>query len=374
MSKLRFLGLDVHAETIAAAVAEPGGEVRHLGIIPNRLEAIRKIVKKLGSPQHIRACYEAGPTGYVLYWQLTALGVKCDVIAPSLVPTKAGDRVKTDRRDAEKLARCHRSGDLSTVWVPDAEHEALRDLVRAREDAKQDQLRARQRLGKFLLRHGKRPDGSMKAWTGKYMDWLKGHVHFEIAALEATFLDYVQQVRHQAERIADLEKAIDAAIAAAPAQTRAVVEALQALRGVAKITAVTIVAEVGSFSRFENAPALMGYSGTVSSEFTTGKHVRRGKITKTGNAHLRRVVGEAAWAYQRRPWVGGLLKKRQQGLEQEVKDIAWKAQTRLHARYTKLTARGKNKNQTVTAVGRELLGFMWAIGVRTEAKYQKRAA
>jgi len=247
MSKLRFLGLDVHADTIVAAVAEPGGEVRPLGIVPNRLEPIRKLVKKLGSPQNIRACYEAGPTGYVLYWQFAALGVKCDVIAPSLVPTKAGDRVKTDRRDAEKLARSHRSGDLTAVWVPDAEHEALRDLVRAREDAKQDQLRARQRLGKFLLRHGKRPDGSMKAWTGKYMGWLKRQVHFEIAALEATFLDYVQQVRHQAERITDLEKAIDAAIAAAPAQIRAVVEALQALLGVAKLTAVTIVAEVGSF-------------------------------------------------------------------------------------------------------------------------------
>lgn len=214
----------------------------------------------------------------------------------------------------------------------------------------------------------------MKAWTAKYMDWLKRQVHFEIAALEATFLDYVQQVRHQAERITELEKAMDAAITAAPAQIRAVVEALQALRGVAKLTAMTIVAEVGSFSRFENAPALMGYSGMVSSEFTTGKQVRRGKITKTGNAHLRRVVGEAAWAYQRRPWVGGFLKKRQQGLEQEVKDIAWKAQTRLHSRYTKLTARGKNKNQTVTAVGRELLGFIWAIAVRTEAKYQKQAA
>lgn len=145
MSKLRFLGLDVHADTIAAAVAEPGDEIRHLGIIPNRLEPIRKLVKKLGAPQNIRACYEAGPTGHVLYWQLTALGVKCDVIAPSLAPTKAGDRVKTDRRDAEKLARSHCSGDLTAVWVPDAEHEALRDLIRAREDAKQDQLWARQR-------------------------------------------------------------------------------------------------------------------------------------------------------------------------------------------------------------------------------------
>jgi transposase len=374
MSKVRFLGLDVHADTIAVAVAEPDGEVRPLGIIPNRLEPIRKLVKKLGPAGNLRACYEAGPTGYVLYWQLTTLGVKCEVIAPSLVPTKAGDRVKTDRRDAAKLARSHRSGDLTAVWVPDAAHEALRDLVRAREDTKQDQLRARHRLGKFLLRHGKRPEGSMKAWTGKYMEWLQRKVHFEVAALEATFLDYVHEVSHQAERITELEKAIDTAIAEAPPQMRAVIEALQALRGVAKITAVTIVAEVGSFSRFENPRSLMGYSGMVSSEFTTGNRVRRGKITKTGNAHLRRVVGEAAWAYQRRPWVGGFLRKRQQGLDQEVKDIAWKAQGRLHSRYTKLTARGKNKNQTVVAVGRELLGFIWAIATRTEAKYQQQAA
>jgi transposase len=374
MSKLRFLGLDVHADTIAAAVAEPNGEIRSLGIFPNRLESIRKLVKKLEPASSLRACYEAGPTGYVLYWQLSALGVDCQVVAPSLIPTKAGDRVKTDRRDAEKLARSHRSGDLTAVWVPDVAHEALRDLVRAREDAKQDQLRARQRLGKFLLRHGKRPEGSMKVWTGKYMEWLQRKVHFEIAALEATFLDYVHEVSHQAERITELEKAIDTAIAAAPEQIRAVIEALQALRGVAKITAVSVVAEVGSFSRFESPRSLMGYSGMVASEFTTGHRVRRGGITKTGNAHLRRVVGEAAWAYQRRPWVGGFLRKRQQGLEQEVKEIAWKAQTRLHSRYTKLTARAKNKNQTVIAVGRELLGFMWAIATRTEAKYQQQAA
>lgn len=374
MSKLRFLGLDVHADTIAAAIAEPNGEVRQLGIIPNRLESVRKLVNKLQPAGTLRACYEAGPTGYVLYWQLTSLGVNCEVIAPSLVPTKAGDRVKTDRRDAAKLARSHRSGDLTAVWVPDAEHEALRDLVRAREDAKQDQLRARQRLGKFLLRHGKRPESTMKVWTGKYMEWLKSKVHFDQSALEATFLDYVHEISHQAERIEELEKAIDSAIAAASEPIRAVITDLQALRGVAKITAVSIVAEVGSFSRFENPRSLMGYSGMVSSEFTTGNRVRRGAITKTGNAHLRRVIGEAAWAYQRRPWVGGFLRKRQQGLDQEVKDIAWKAQNRLHSRYTKLTGRGKNKNQTVVAVGRELLGFIWAIATRTEAKFQKQAA
>src|SRR6201997_4523674 len=194
MKKVRFLGLDVHAETITVAIAEPDGEVRSLGTIPNREESVRKLVKKLGPDEQLRACYEAGPTGYVLYWQLTGLGVQCEVVAPTLVPVKAGDRVKTDRRDATKLARSYRAGDLTAVWVPDAAHEALRDLVRAREDAKQDQQRARQRLGKFLLRHGKRPEGTMKSWTNKYMEWLEHQVHFEQPALEATFLDYVHEV------------------------------------------------------------------------------------------------------------------------------------------------------------------------------------
>ena len=173
MSKLRFVGLDVHAETIAVAVAEEGGEVRSLGIIPNRLESVRKVIGKLEADRKLKCCYEAGPTGYVLYWQLTQMGVACEVIAPSLIPTKAGDRVKTDRRDAEKLARCYRAGELTAVWVPDAAHEALRDLVRAREGAKKDQLRHRHRLGKFLLRHGKRPTDAGQAWTQKYVNWIR---------------------------------------------------------------------------------------------------------------------------------------------------------------------------------------------------------
>jgi transposase len=375
MSKIRFLGLDVHADTIAASIAEPDGEVRPLGIIPNRLESVRKIVAKLGPVKQLKACYEAGPTGYVLYWQLTALGVPCQVVAPSLVPVKAGDQVKTDRRDAAKLARSYRAGDLTPVWVPDAAHEALRDLGRAREDAKQDQHRARHRLSKFLLRHGRRPPEDVKkSWTQKYLTWIKEQIHFDQPALETTLLDYVHEVDHMAERIERLEKAIDVAIEKAPAEMRAVIEALQALRGVAKITAVSIVAEVGSLSRFEKPRQLMGYSGLVSSEFSSGNRIRRGGITKTGNAHLRRVLVEAAWAYQRRPWVGGALLKRQQGLDQEIKDLGWKAQWRLYHRYCKLTARGKNKNQTVTAVGRELLGFIGAIGVRIEGRAAARAA
>jgi len=310
MSKLHFVGLDVHADTIAVAVAEAGGEVRSLGVIPNRLESIRKLVHKLGPVPHLRACYEAGPTGYVLYWQLTQLGVACEVIAPSLVPTKAGDRVKTDRRDAEKLARCYRAGELTAVWVPNAAHEALRDLVRAREAAKKDQLKARHRLGKFLLRHGRRPEG-MKAWTQKHREWIKSRVRFEEAALEATLADYVEEVDHVGARIVKLEKAIDEAIRQTPPAMRAVIEALQALRGVAQTTAASIVSELGSLTRFSSPRKLMGYSGLVASEHSSGNRVQRGGITKTGNGHLRRVLVEAAWAYQHRPNVIGFLARRQ---------------------------------------------------------------
>ena len=368
MTSLRFVGLDVHADTITVAVAESPGEVRALGKFPNSPESVRKMVGKWGPVKEIRACYEAGPTGYVLYWQLTALGVDCQVIAPSLIPTKAGDRVKTDRRDAEKLARCHRSGELTAVFVPDAEHEALRDLLRAREAAKKDQLRARHRLGKFLLRHGKRPDKTMKSWTAKYMEWIKANVKFAQAALEATLEDYRNEVKHCAERIQRLEKATDAAVASASPEIQEVIAALQALRGVAKTTAATIVAELGSVSRFETASQLMGHTGIVPREYSTGNRVRRGGITKTGNAHLRRVVVEAAWAYQHKPWVGGQLKKRQEGLSQEVIDIAWKAQQRLCGRYKDLVNAGKEKPVVVTAVGRELLGFIWAIAVNVERK------
>src|ERR1044071_4081232 len=314
MSKVLFVGLDVHAETIAVAVAEQAGEVRSIGTIPNRLDSVRKMIHKLGAVKNLKVCYEAGPTGYVLYWQLTQPRVDCQVIAPSLVPTKAGDRVKTDRRDAEKLARCHRAGELTAVWVPDAEHEALGDLVRAREAARKDQLKARHRLGKFLLRHGRRPPEGTKPWTQKHREWIKSHVRFEQAALEATLADYLEEVDHVATRIVKLEKAIDEAVRQAPAEIRAVIEALQALRGVAQTTAVSIVSEVGSFSRFATAPQLMGYSGLVASEHTTGNRVQRGGITKTGNGHLRRVLVEAAWAYQHRPNVIGFLLRRQHTL------------------------------------------------------------
>jgi len=374
MSKLRFVGLDVHADTIAVAVAEAGGEVRSLGIIPNRLESIRKVIGKLAPIETLKCCYEAGPTGYVLYWQLAQMGVGCEVIAPSLIPTKAGDRVKTDRRDAEKLARCYRAGELTPVWVPDANHEALRDLVRAREAAKKDQLRHRHRLGKFLLRHGKRPTDAGKAWTQKYLNWIRIHVRFEQPALEATLKHYQEEVDHIAERIVKLEQAIDEAVKQAPAEIRVAIEALQALRGVAQTTAATVVAELGSLSRFASPSQLIGYSGLVSREYTSGNRVQRGTITKSGNAHLRRVLVEAAWTYRHRPNVQGRVLRRQKALalSEEAVKIAWKAQQRLHKRFAALTARGKESNVAAIAIARELLGFMWAIAVHTEAQ-QKQA-
>src|SRR6266571_404975 len=327
---IRHVGLDVDSEKLVVGVAEPSGEVRSLGSIPYTSEGVGRLVKKLGPASRLRICYEAGPHGYGLYW------------------------------------------DLTPVWVPDAEHEALRDLVRAREAAKKDQLRARHRLGKFLLRHGLRAAAGVKNWTLKHLLWVRT-LHFEHPAQEATFLDYLHEVEHAAERVARLEKAIDQAVEGLPQEMKAMVAGLQALRGIKQVSAVTIVAEVGPLSRFERPKQLMGYSGMVSSEDSTGNRVRRFGITKTGNAHLRRVAGEAAWAYQYRPAMSAALKKRQEGLSEEVKEIAWKAQHRLCTRYRRLLARGKIKQQVTTAVGRELLGFIWAIGVQVEKEQQRRS-
>jgi transposase len=364
----RFVGLDVHAASIAVAIAEPTGEVRSLGTIPHEPDTVRKLVRKLAPLDTLRVCYEAGPCGYALYWQLTQLGVSCVVVAPTLVPVKAGDRVKTDRRDAEKLARSFRSGDLTPVWVPDTAHEALRDLVRAREAAKRDQLRARHRLQKFLLRHGRRPPIEIRPWTQRFRQWLETLV-FDHPAQEATRLDYLTEIDHAADRLARLERAIDAAVASAPAPMRQLIDGLQALRGIARVSAATIVAEVGLPSRFDHPRQLMGYSGIVPREHSSGPRTRRGHITKTGNAHLRRVLIEAAWAYQHRPGRGPTLRHRQQHLSEPIKAIAWKAQHRLHARYCRLTARGKPRQHAVTAVGRELLGFIWAIGMQVEREH-----
>jgi transposase len=340
--------------------------VESLGTVPNTRESVARLVKKLrGKGAELCVCYEAGPTGYALYWQLTELGVQCEVIAPSLVPVKAGDRVKTDRRDAMKLARLYRAGELTAVWVPTPEHEALRDLVRLREAAKKDERRARNRLQKFLLRRGVRKPDTMREGSDVHRTWIASQT-FEHAAQNATLADLLAEVDHQARRIEGLDKHLDVAVEVAPASMKAVIEALQAMRGVSKVTATSVVAEIGRFSRFEHPRELMGYSGVVPSEHSSGESTRRGAITKTGNAHVRRVIGEAAWHYRHRPRVIGQLVKRQRGLGTETIDIAWKAQQRLHKRYVGLTARGKCKQKAVTAVAREMLGFMWDIATRVE--------
>jgi transposase len=371
---MRHVGLDVHAETIAVAVAEPDGSVRELGVIRHRREAIRKLLAKLGPATQLRVCYEAGPTGYPLYWQLTALGVHCDVIAPSLVPTKAGDRVKTDRKDAARLARCYRAGDLTTIWVPDGATEALRDLVRAREAAKQDQLRARHRVGKFLLRHGyHRPEG-MRAWTARHARWLAG-LAFPQPTLQVVFDDYRAQLALLAERIARLERAITAALPTlAPAQ-QTLVGALAALRGVRTVVAATLVSELGTLRRFAGARQLMGYTGLVPREHSSGSGVHRGAITKTGNAHLRRVLVEAAWAYRHRPSAASAtLCARQQDQPLPVVALADRAQRRLCARYHRLIQQGKPPLAVATTIARELLGFIWAIGQLVEPQPAALAA
>ena len=368
---MRYVGMDVHAETIAIAVVEADGTERVMGPIANRPEAIRKCLRKLGRAEELHCCYEAGPTGYVLYWQLKRMGIACTVVAPTLIPTKAGDRVKTDRRDARKLARYLRSGDLTAVWVPDEAHEALRDLVRARQAAKIDEKRARHRLQKFLLRHGQRPPAGVQAWSARHRAWLHG-LTLDQATLQVVLAECLHEVRHSEQRVERLDTAIVQAVADAPAPVRAVVAALQGLRGVREVTAVGVVAEIGQFARFAHPRQLMGYSGAVPSEHSTGGpgHHRRGAITKAGNAHLRRLLGEAAWCYRFRPAVRYPLKKRQQGLPAAVTDISWKAQVRLCNRYRRMVGRGKIKQKVVTAISRELLAFMWAIGVEVEKQQE----
>jgi len=361
--------MDVHAETIAVAAAEGSREIRSLGVIPNRPDAIRQLVKKLGPVGELRVCYEAGPTGYALYRQLTDLGVRCDVVAPTLVPVRAGERVKTDRRDAEKLVGSYRAGELTAVRVPEAEQEALRDLLRAREAAKQDQLRARHRLGKFLLRYGRRAPAGITSWTQQHLSWIKGQ-RFEHVAQQRAFADYLAEVDHARDRVRRLEADLGEALATVPETTRKVIEALQCLRGVAELTAATIVAEVGPMRRFRSPRELMGYSGLVPREHSSGSRIRRGAITKTGNAHLRRVAVEAAWPCARPPAVGAALRRRQLGQSAEVIELAWKAQHRLHSRFRRLVGRGKSRPQAATAVARELLGFVWAIAVTVETAHE----
>lgn len=288
-------------------------------------------------------------------------------------PLLAGERIKTDRRDAEKLARCLRAGDLTPVWVPDAAHEALRDLVRARLCAKHDLHGARQRIGKLLLRNGMRKPEKVTAWSHRHVEWLS-KIRFEHACRQAAFVDYCAEAERQLARVARLEEAIDSAIAEGDPKLKALYDALQALRGVAKVTAATLVTELGDLSRFERPQHLMSYAGVIPSEHSSGNDERRGGITRTGNAHLRRVIVEAAWAYRFQPWLGSTLRKRGADQPESVRAISWKAQQRLHKRYVTLLARGKPKPKAITAVAREFLGFVWAVGRAVNQQVATKAA
>lgn len=360
MEKCKFVGLDVHKETIAVSVAEPdGGEVRYLGEVPNTPDAIVKLIKRLRKEGvKLSFCYEAGPCGYGLHRQLRDLGQDCQVVAPSLIPKKPGDRVKTDRRDSLNLARLHRAGELTAVWVPDGAQEALRDLTRAREDMKHIQRQAKQRLLGFLLRHGKR-FGGKDNWTQAHFRWME-EVKFEQPVQQIVFQEYVDSVQAMTRRVAAFDEQMESA--ARDSVFWPVIEGLMALRGVKLITATTIVAEIGDLQRFATAPQLMAYLGVVPSEHSSGESKSRGGITKTGNGHVRRVLVESAWQYRYPARKTAVLQRRAERTSEQVQDIAWKAQKRLCARYRLLEARGKLKVQVCIAIARELAGFIWAIG------------
>jgi transposase len=360
----RFIGLDVHKASISVAVAGGFGEPEDHGQIANDPAAIRRLVDRLGGADvHLSVAYEAGPTGYALHRQLSAMGIDTIVVAPSLIPTKPGERIKTDRRDAAKLARLLRSGDLTAVWVPDEAHEALRDLVRGRDDAREDLLRAKHRLSKFLLRRGIQPPVGVRAWSRAHETWLN-RLTFRHGADQVVFDDYRSVVRDARDRLKRLEVALVGCAAELPQAE--LLASLQALRGIGFLSAVTIVAEAGDLRRFPTARAFMAYVGLVPSEYSSGISRHRGRITKTGNRLIRHVLGQAAHNARHRPNVSSALRARQRHVPSAVAELDRRAQARLHHRYRALVRRiGVNK--AVIAVARELAGFVWAVGQQVDS-------
>jgi transposase len=355
---VHYIGLDVHKETIAVAIAAAGApEVRQYGIIGGTLEALDKLIRKLSAPGvELRFVYEAGPCGFVIYRHLKSKGLHCQVVSPSLIPRKASDRVKTDRRDAEQLARLYRAGELTAIHVPDQEDEAVRDLVRARDCARDEQRRARLRLKGFLLRLGYRYTGK-SSWNDAHKRYLSGLLMPQ-PAQQIVFQEYIHAIDDASERLDRLTQAMEDALTGW--KWEPVVRALMSLRGVQVLTAMTLVAEAGDMSRFTDPRQLMNYFGLTSSEHSSGSKRVQGAITKSGNRHCRRVLTEAAWHYRLRPLVSEAMQKRQEKQSKEVRLIAWKAQQRLHKRFKQLSVRKKSV-VAATAVARELTGFVWAI-------------
>lgn len=359
-----FVGLDVHKDTIAVAVAEADrAPARLIGNIAHDVGKLLKLLARYGEPGAVQVVYEAGPTGYGLQRELTRQGYQCQVIAPSLIPKRAGDRVKTDRRDSLRLAELSRAGELRAVWIPDPADEAIRDLARAREDAVNARTQVRQQLKGFLLRHEVRYAGRT-SWSKAYYRWL-ATLNFGEAGAQTAFTDYWQAVSAADERVARLTAALVPAISGW--RFEAVVLSLQALRGIDQISAIGLVAEIGDIGRFAHPRQLMAYLGLVPGEHSSGERVVRGSITKTGNAHARRLLTEAAWNYRFQPRIGSRAQRRAEDLPQAIRDVAWKAQLRLSGRFSRLRARGVHLNKVCIAVARELAGFVWAIA-STRAK------
>jgi len=355
-----FVGIDTSKSRNAVAIAEGGrgGEVRFLGEFPATEAAMRKLIAKLAAKHdRLTFCYEAGPTGYGLYRLIKSLGHECIVVAPSLIPKKPGDRVKTNRRDALSLAKLSRAGELTAVWVPDKRHEAMRDLSRARQAAKKDLQGKRQQILSLMLRLGRIYPGKT-TWGPAHMNWLRAQ-KLEHREQRMALEELLQGVRQESERIERLEQAIREAV---PEWSLAeVVTALQAMRGIDLIAAVGVLAEIGDISRFQNPRELMGYLGIVPWEDSTGDTVKRGGITKAGNGRARRILVEAAWAYRHPARVGKEKQVKVAAAPRRVREIAWKAQTRLCGRFRKLLRKGKKPTVVATAIARELAAFVWAI-------------
>jgi transposase len=361
-----YIGLDVHKETIAIAVAEPGrGEPSYRGEIANTPKKVEKLIAKLSEAYGgglLLFCYEAGPCGYVLYRQLIASGHDCQVVAPSRIPKAAGERIKTDRRDALKLARLLRSGDLSAVWVPDREQERMRDLSRARDDLKAQERKARQQLNAFLLRHGYHWPKGKSRWTPAHENWLAG-LKMDDPWQQVALQTYIDAERASGERVAQLT---DQLMRALPEWSLApVVDSLVALRGIDKLAAIVLLAELGDISRFDSPKQLMAFLGLVPSEHSSGGRRRQGAITLTGNTHARRMLVESAWSYRFPARQTKHLKAKASNASPAAQQIAWKAQVRLCGRYRTLTRAGKDTKLVCVAIARELAGFLWDI-VRQE--------
>jgi transposase len=360
MTKMTHVGLDVHKDSIAVAKLRPGSDTPLVWEIPNEPKAIKKAFgKMLAEAWDLRCCYEAGPCGFEVQRQLEAMGVECIVVAPSLIPRKPGERIKTDRRDAVKLVRLDRARELTPIHVPSPDQEAVRDLVRAREDVRKDLASARNRLSNFLLRHGRMyREGTH--WTAQHRRWLESQ-RFERPSEQLAFAHYLAAVAHQDSCRAHLEKEI-AAVAARPPFAEDV-EKLSCLRGIATLSAMVLLTEIQDFRRFTHPRELMAYVGLVPSEHSSGATTRRGGITKTGNSYVRRILVEAAWHYCRPPVASHRVHHSLKGQPASRVALARKAQARLHKRYLRLVGRGKSRQTAVVALARELCGFVWNMAV-----------